>query len=145
MDRRLEAFRDPRFALLGLNVGADDQRNLTFTGKARYFAPFKDHFAVQAQGEYMYFRQMKEGQFDLGLVSRINNFQGGLFSSFKHVSLNGIQNGGTLGQAAVTLDYIFRLGRSGRLRHEGLPERCRRKPPQNAQSAAASMRTAHNA
>jgi len=67
VDRRLEAFRDPRFALLGLNVGADDQRNLTFTGKARYFAPFKDHFAVQAQGEYMYFRQMKEGQFDLVL------------------------------------------------------------------------------
>ena len=113
VDTRLEKFRDPRFSLLGLNVGSDDQRNLTFSGRGRFFAPFKDHVAIQAQGEYMYFKAMKEGQFDLGLVDRIGNFQGGLFTSFKHVSLSGMQNGGTLGQAALTLDYIMRLGRIG--------------------------------
>jgi hypothetical protein len=113
VDTRLEKFRDPRFAILGLNIGADSNKDITFMGKGRYFAPFKDHFAVQAQGEYLYFHDQKEGQIDVGLVDRIGNFQAGLFSSFKHVSLSGMQSGGNLGQAALTLDYIFGLGRVG--------------------------------
>jgi hypothetical protein len=39
--------------------------------------------------------------------------QAGLFASFKHVTLSGNQSGGTLGQAAFTLDYIFKRGRLG--------------------------------
>jgi len=114
VDTRLEKFRDPRFSILALNVGADSNRDITFMGKGRYFAPFKDHFAVQAQGEYLYFHDMKEGQVDIGLIDRIGtNFQAGLFSSFKHVSLSGMQSGGNLGQAALTLDYIFGLGKIG--------------------------------
>ena len=69
---------------------------------------------MQAQGEYFYFRDAREGQFDIGLVHRPwTNFQAGLFASFKHVTLRGNQNGGTLGQAALTLDYIFPLGNVG--------------------------------
>jgi hypothetical protein len=113
VDTQMDKFRDRRFSILALNFGSDDRTNITFTGKGRYFAPFKDHFAVQAQGEYLYFHDMKEGQFDLGLVDRIGNFQGGLFSSFKHVSLRGMQSGGTLGQAALALDYIFSRGKVG--------------------------------
>ena len=86
VDARLEKFRDPRFALLGLNVGADDLGHVTFTGSGRFFAPFKEHFAVQMQGEYLYYRTQKEAQADFGLVDRIGNFQGGLFGSFKNVS-----------------------------------------------------------
>ena len=113
VQERLEKNRVPRFALLGLNVGADSYQHVTFTGRARYFQPFREHFALQAQGEYMYFDQAREGQFDIGLVDRIGRFQGGLFSSFKHVTLLGNQNGGTLGQAALTLDYIFGRGKVG--------------------------------
>src|SRR5947209_11000079 len=113
VDTRLEKFRDPRFSLLGLNIGADDHRDLTFTGSGRFFAPFKDHFAVQIQGEYMYFRNQKEGQADIGLVNRIGNFQGGLFGSFKTVSLRGAGNTGTLAQGAAVFDYIFSLGKVG--------------------------------
>ncbi len=105
--------RDPRFSLLGVNLGADNYGHPTVTGKARYFAPFKEHFAVQAQGEYYYWRDSKEGQFDLGLVDRVGNFQTGLFSSFKHVTLRGNQQGGTLGQAALTFDYLFKYGKIG--------------------------------
>ena len=112
VDARLEKARDPRFALLGINIGADDHRDLTFSGKARYFAPFKEHFAVQAQGEYLYFHNQREGQFDIGLVDRIGRFQGGLFGSFKRVDLRN-NGGGNLGQAALTLDYLFSLGRIG--------------------------------
>ena len=47
------------FTLLGVNVGADDQGNFTFTGKGRYFQPFADHFALQAQAEYLYFKTQR--------------------------------------------------------------------------------------
>lgn len=105
--------RNPRFQLLGVNVGADQNGDVTFTGKGRFFAPFGKHFALQAQGEYLYFKSQKEGQIDFGLVDRMGRFQAGLFSSFKHVTLAGNQTGGTLGQASLTLDYIFKWGKVG--------------------------------
>ena len=105
--------RDPRFSLLGVNVGEDSYKHVTVSGRARYFAPFKEHFAIQAQGEYLYFHEASEGQFDLGIVDRVGNFQGGLFGSFKHVDMRQYQNGGTLGQAALTADYIFGRGKVG--------------------------------
>lgn len=110
----VESARPKKFQLMGLNLGADQNGNVTFTGKARYFSPFGNHYAFQAQGEYMYFKTQKEGQLDFGLVDRLGSrFQAGLFSSFKHVSLAGNQTGGTLGQGALTLDYIFKYGKIG--------------------------------
>jgi hypothetical protein len=103
----------PKFQAMGLNVGQDSRGSTTASAKGRFFGPFADHYAFQAQGEYIYTREDKEGQFDLGLVDRINRFQAGVFSSFKYVSLEGNQSGGTLGQAAVTLDYIFPWGKVG--------------------------------
>lgn len=114
VDAAMEKDREPRFAILGMNVGADNRKNLTFQGRARYFAPFREKFAVQAQGEYFYFRDRSEAQFDAGLVSRFTRrAQAGMFSSFKHVQMRGMQSGGTLGQASATLDYIFSRGRVG--------------------------------
>ncbi len=135
VDARLEHFRDPRFSLLGLNIGADDLHNVTFTGAGRFFAPFKDHFAVQIQGEYLYFKTQKEAQADIGLVNRYGRFQGGLFASFKNVSMSpystatiaegsavtasgtayssGYSGNGTIGEAALVFDYIFKWGKVG--------------------------------
>ena len=101
------------FQLLGLNVGADGTGNTTFTGKGRFFAPLTHNTAFQAQGEYLYFKTQREGQFDFGLVQRMKNVQVGLFASFKHVTLAGDQSGGTLGQAALNIDYIFKDGKIG--------------------------------
>ncbi|MBL8233078.1 MAG: OmpA family protein [Bryobacterales bacterium] len=109
----IEKSRVPRFTLLGVNAGVDDSGKLTFSGRGRYFAPFKENFAFQGQGEYLYFRDRKEGQFDLGMVYRYKNFQPGLFGSFKNVQINELGAGGTLGQAALTLDYIFGRGKVG--------------------------------
>jgi hypothetical protein len=103
----------PKFQLLGLNAGMDQNGDVTGTGRGRFFGVFGEHYAFQAQGEFLYFKGQKEGQFDLGLVDRVGRFQAGLFSSFKHVSLSGNQNGGTLGQASVTLDYLFKWGKVG--------------------------------
>jgi hypothetical protein len=102
-----------KFSLLGMNIGPDMTGNVTFTGKGRFFAPFNSSHAVQAEGEYLYYRDRQEGQFDIGLVNRYKNFQAGLFSSFKYANLREYQQGGTLGQGAVTLDYLFSRGRVG--------------------------------
>ena len=99
-DEAMAKVANKKLSLLGLNAGADSQGQLTFTGKGRFFNPFNDSVALQAEGEYMYFRDRQEGQFDLGLVNRYKQVQMGLFSSFKNVSIREFQNGGTLGQAA---------------------------------------------
>jgi hypothetical protein len=105
--------KKPSFELLGVNVGADNNGNGTFTGRGRYFKPLNDNFAFQAQAEYLYYHGQREGQFDFGVVDRIGRFQMGLFSSFKEVTLAGYQSSATLGQAAFTADYIFGRGKVG--------------------------------
>jgi len=109
----LEKKQLPKFQLLGMNLGANDTGDVTFTGKGRYFAPFGNNYAFQSEGEYFYNKGQREGQFDFGLVDRIGRFQAGLFSSFKHINLTGDQTGGTLGEGAVTLEYLFRWGKVG--------------------------------
>ncbi|HEY6343162.1 MAG TPA: OmpA family protein [Bryobacteraceae bacterium] len=113
VEKQIEAHKMPHFELLGVNVGADDTGNVTFSGKARYFAPFNELFAFEAQGEYLYFKNDREGQFDLGLVGRDGPIQAALFASFKHATLVGDQTGGTLGQAALNVDYVFKRGKVG--------------------------------
>ena len=105
--------RNPKFELLGLNVGPTSSGDATFTGKGRYFNPIGQHFAFQSEGEYFYSKGQREGQFDFGGVERIGHFQTGLFASFKHVNLSGDQTGGTLGQGALTVDYITKWGKIG--------------------------------
>ena len=103
----------PKFQMLGMNLGANSNGDVTFTGKGRYFAPFGNNYAFQSEGEYFYNKGQREGQFDMGLVDRIGRFQAGLFSSFKHINLTGDQTGGTLGEGAVTLEYLFKWGKVG--------------------------------
>src|SRR6185436_20442716 len=105
---------------LGVNLGPSTYGGLTATGFGRFFGPFGGTHAVQAQGEYMYHsggasrvEGRQEGQFDLGLVNRFGNVQAGVFASMKYVNISQYQNGGTLGQAALTLDYVFKRGRIG--------------------------------
>jgi hypothetical protein len=103
-----------KFTLMGLNFGPrTPDGNITFTGRARYFNAFSRNFAVQSEGEYFYWKDRQEGQFDLGLVGRGGPMQLGMFSSFKHVNFSDLGGGATLGQAAATVDYVFGRGRVG--------------------------------
>ena len=111
--KAIEEARPKRFQLLGLNVGPDTTGNLTVNGRARFFTPVGDNFGLQAGGEYFRFLGRQEGQFDVGLVDRYKNFQAGLFSSFKRVQMKEYDSGGTLGQASVAMDYLFKRGRIG--------------------------------
>lgn len=103
----------PKFSLLGLNVGPDSFGDVTFTGRGRFFNPFNRNLAFQAQGEYMYFRERQEGQFDFGLVNRWKSIQLGGFASFKTVGMKGYASNATLGQWAGTFDYLFKQGKIG--------------------------------
>ncbi len=111
--RAIEETRPKRFQLMGINLGLDTTGNLTVNGRGRYFAPFGENLAFQAGAEYFKFLDRQEGQVDVGLIDRYKNFQAGLFSSFKRVELTQYNAGGTLGQAAVAMDYLFYRGRLG--------------------------------
>ena len=111
---QLDAEKTPKFQLLGANVGADGNGSVTFTGRGRFFDTLGTRFGFEAQGEYYYVRGQREGQADFGLVDRLGrHMQAGMFASFKHVTLAGNQTGGTLGEGALVVDYIFGRGRVG--------------------------------
>jgi hypothetical protein len=102
-----------KFSILGLNAGPDGNGDVTMSGRARYFGTFGTRSALQAQGEYMYFRDRREGQFDIGLVNRFGNFQMGGFTSFRNIWMKNMDSTGTLGQASFTGDYLFGMGKVG--------------------------------
>ncbi|MDZ4797268.1 MAG: OmpA family protein [Bryobacteraceae bacterium] len=131
---QIEKARMPRFSIVGINAGADQNGELTFSGRGRLFLPFKEQFAVQMQGEYMYFKDRQEGQADIGLVNRFHSrAQAGIFASMKNVNFSGrtpgrslftdrpvseintgaLNGNGTLGQASFMLDYLFSRGKVG--------------------------------
>lgn len=111
---QIAATKEPRFSLLSVNVGADDTGNLTVQAHGQYFAPFGGHYGFQANAEYLYFKNDREGQFDAGIVDRVGkHFQAGLFGSMKYADLAQYFGGGTLGQGAITLDYVFSDGTIG--------------------------------
>jgi hypothetical protein len=111
--------RNHKFSVVGVNIGptfgAGRTGDFTFSGRAQFFSPFGGDGtrAVQAQGEFLYYPDRKEGQFDIGLVNRWKNIQAGGFASFKWLDLSPYQNGGSLGQASFLLDYVFKGGRVG--------------------------------
>lgn len=104
-----------KFSMLAFNAGTTNTGDLTINSRGRYFSPFgeNNHAAVQAQAEYLRYNDRQEGQFDIGLVNRWTNVQAGLFSSFKYADFREFGNGGSLGQAAVTIDYLLPRGRVG--------------------------------
>ncbi len=113
VDKRIPKIGD-KYTTVNANMGpSDPSGNISGTVSARTFVPFGGRHAVQVQGEYLHYFGRDEGQFDAGLVSRFGDVQLGGFSSFKHVKFDEYQSGGTIGQGAFTLDYIFNRGRVG--------------------------------
>ena len=99
-------------SLLGFNLGATDDGDFTANVSARYFHRFTPTLAVQGQGEYIYYPERREFQFDLGMVKRYKSLQMGAFGSFKRVSMEDL-DGGNLAQASVMGEYLFEQGSVG--------------------------------
>ena len=103
-----------KYARYNLMAGpASPDGNLTVGAEGQVFLPFGGRHAVQAQGDFRHSFRRNEGQFDLGIVNRFGPMQAGVFSSFKYVKFQEFSHGGSLGQAAGTLDYLFSHGRLG--------------------------------
>ena len=112
--------RNKKFSIVGVNIGpafgpGRNGSDFTASGRAQFFSPFggDGHAAVQAQGEFLYYPDRKEGQFDIGLLDRWKAIQFGGFASFKYLEMKQYQTGGALGQADFLLDYVFKGGRVG--------------------------------
>jgi hypothetical protein len=99
-------------SLLGFNLGATDNGDFTANVGARYFHRFSETLALQGQGEYSYYPERREFQFDVGMVKRYKFLQMGAFGSFKRVSLENF-DGGNLAQASVLGEYLFDQGSVG--------------------------------
>ncbi len=106
--------------LLGFDLGATDDGDLTGSVSARYFHRFTPSLAMQGQGEYMLYPERQEFQFDLGLVTRYKRFQAGAFASLKRVELDDYADGGTLAQGSVVAEYLFDWGSLGGFATQGL-------------------------
>jgi outer membrane protein OmpA-like peptidoglycan-associated protein len=109
-----------KFSLLGLNIGPAIGKNgkpgdFSVSARGQFFSPFggEGNHAVQAQGEYIFYPGLHEGQFDIGLVNRWSNFQAGAFGSFKYIDFSRYEHGGGLAQASFLFDYLFKRGRIG--------------------------------
>ena len=103
-----------KYARYNLMAGpASPGGNLAVGAEGQVFLPFAGRHAVQAQGDFRHSFGRNEGQFDLGIVNRFGPVQAGVFSSFKYVKFQEFSHGGSLGQAAGTLDYLFSQGRVG--------------------------------
>ncbi|MBP7866229.1 MAG: OmpA family protein [Acidobacteria bacterium] len=111
--RKHEKGKTHDFSLLGLNAGATRDGEFTGTISGRYFHTVTPSTALQGQGEFMYFPDRVEAQVDFGLVKRFRAFQLGGFASFKRVQMDMFEDSGTLGQAAVIGEYLFRHGSVG--------------------------------
>jgi len=118
-----------KFSLLGLNIGPAFGKNgrpgeFSVSARGQFFSPFggEGNHAVQAQGEYIFYPGLHEGQFDIGLVNRWNNIQAGAFGSFKYLNFSQYQSGGGLAQASFLADYLFGRGRIGIFGSKGIKD-----------------------
>ncbi len=95
--------------------GRPNDSHLAASAHGMFFTPFgrDQNYAVQAQANYNYFPGFQEGQFDLGLISRVGHVQAGAFSSFKYINFGQYQQGAVVGQASFLADYLFAGGKVG--------------------------------
>jgi hypothetical protein len=103
----------PTFAALSLAAGPTfgdtATGDWTFAGQGHVLVPFgqADTSGVEARGEFLEYDGRREGQIDVGLLQRWRHVQGGAFVDVKSAEVGSAASGGTLGQAAFTLD-VFR-------------------------------------
>ena len=112
-------------SLLRVQAGVDRVGDPTFNGTGRFFGYLDERTGFQAQGALDYSDDRREGQFDVGLVRRVQSTQVGLFASFKYASFRQFDEGGLLAQAAATFDYLFPRARLGLFGTKRVPGPCR--------------------
>ena len=108
------------FSLLGFDIGATEDGDLTGSASARWFHRFTDSFGIQTEGQYVMYPERQEFQFDLGFVYRYKMIQAGAFSSLKRIEMDLYPDGGTLAQGSLVAEYLFPQGSIGGFATHGL-------------------------
>ena len=89
-------------------------KHVTFSGRARYFAPFQGALRDSGARRVLLLPASSGKASSISAWLTVSATSRPACSRASSTSiLRQYQNGGTLGQAALTLDYIFRLGRVG--------------------------------
>jgi hypothetical protein len=109
---------------VGPTFGTGRTGDYTFNGSGHVVASFGPQrtFAIQAQGEYMYYPGRREGQLDTALLYRRHKLQFGVGTSFKDADLRGEATPGTLSHATFSLDVLLPKVRFGIFDAKGLHE-----------------------
>jgi hypothetical protein len=111
-------------AAIGPTFGTGRTGKYLFDGAGRVLQSFgaRRTFGLQAQGEYMFYPERREGQFDGGLLYRRGLLQFGASASFKAATLRAEASTGSLSHATFTLDVLKPAVRFGVFLAKGLRE-----------------------
>jgi len=92
------------------DVGDQDD----FAGQIRglYFRPLTEDFALQAELDFSYYDELKDGQFDAAAVYQKGGFKLAAAGSYKWVSISGLETA-RIGQGALVANFLFGSGKIG--------------------------------
>ncbi len=117
------ARRNKKYSAVGANIGPTFMPGRTgnFSGSAfaKALIPFGNGktpdqsgtHAVLLGGEYLYWPDRQEGQFDLGLSERFKFVQATVAGSYMRSTLREYQGGASLGAVSMILDFPFADGK----------------------------------
>jgi hypothetical protein len=109
---------------IGPTFGTGRTGNYTFNGSGHAVVSFgpRRTFALQAEGEYMFYPGRQEGQLDTTLLYRRHKLQFGFGTSFKDANLRAEASSGALSHATFSLDVLLPTVRFGVFGSKGLRE-----------------------
>lgn len=110
---------------LGPTWGSARTGNYTVNAAGRLlksFGPART-FAVQSEGEYLWYPGRHEGQADAALLYRRNTWQASLGASLKTAALNTEAEPGLLSETTISVDRLFSTVRFGLFGSKGMKSR----------------------
>ncbi len=117
------AIRNKKYSAVGANVGPTflpgRLGNFSAGGFAKAVIPFGNGktpdqsgtHAVLLGGEYLYWPNLQQGQFDVGLMERFRFFQATVAGSYVRTNFREYEGGASLGAVSLVLDFPFSYGK----------------------------------
>jgi hypothetical protein len=128
------AIRNKKYSVVGANIGPTflpgRTGNFAAAGYAKALIPFGNGktpdqsgtHAVLLGGEYLYYPDRQEGQFDIGIMERFRFVQATFAGSYMRSTFREYQGGASLGAASLILDFPFQGGKFTLFGQKGLKD-----------------------
>ena len=94
-------------------AGGSDEEELTSNIEGKFFIPYYEKFALQGNLSADLGDDLKEYQFDCGIVGKQQRLQLGLFVSQKTVNLENFEDHAGLSQFSIATSFLFNKGSIG--------------------------------